>query len=42
MIQASAFKGDPYGWATNQIGHAFLVGAVLLTGTDLQTAMVAT
>jgi hypothetical protein len=31
MITPSNFKGDPYGWATNQIGHAFLVGAVLLT-----------
>lgn len=31
MITASNFRGDPYGWATNQIGHAFLVGAVLLT-----------
>lgn len=30
MIQASAFKGDPYGWATNQIGHALAVGCLAL------------
>jgi hypothetical protein len=31
VVKASNFRADPYGWATNQIGHAFLVGAVLLT-----------
>jgi hypothetical protein len=30
LIAPDNFKGDPYGWATNQIGHAFAVGCLAL------------